>query len=84
MSYCERCTIKSAFSKLNTASFIHQVPLGAGVAFANKYNGTDDVCMTLFGDGAMNQGQIFESFNMSKLWDLPVIYVIENNGYGMG
>ena len=60
------------------------MPLGAGVAFANKYRGTDDVCMSLFGDGAMNQGQIFETFNMSKLWDLPAIFVIENNGYGMG
>lgn len=61
-----------------------QVPLGAGLAFAQKYRGTGGVCIALYGDGAANQGQIFEVFNMSKLWDIPVIYVCENNGYGMG
>ena len=61
-----------------------QVPLGAGIAFALKYQGTDNVCMALYGDGAANQGQLFETFNMAKLWDLPVIFVCENNGYGMG
>lgn len=61
-----------------------QVPLGAGVAFAQKYKGTGGVCIALYGDGAANQGQIFEANNMSKLWNLPVIYVCENNGYGMG
>ncbi len=60
------------------------VPLGAGIAFAEKYKGSDRVCFTYFGDGAANQGQVYETYNMAELWDLPVIFVIENNQYAMG
>ena len=60
------------------------VPLGAGIAFANKYRGNDNVCFTYFGDGAANQGQVYETYNMAELWDLPVVFVIENNQYAMG
>jgi len=61
-----------------------QVPLGAGLAFADKYKGNDNVTFTYFGDGAANQGQVYETYNMAKLWSLPVIFVIENNHYAMG
>lgn len=61
-----------------------QVPLGAGLAFADKYLGNDNVTFAYFGDGASNQGQVYETYNMAELWDLPVIFVIENNQYAMG
>jgi pyruvate dehydrogenase E1 component alpha subunit len=61
-----------------------QVPIGAGVAFAHKYREKNNMCFALYGDGAANQGQVFEAYNIAKLWSLPVAFVCENNHYGMG
>ncbi|GAM21582.1 hypothetical protein SAMD00019534_047570 [Acytostelium subglobosum LB1] len=61
-----------------------QCPVGAGIAFAQKYNNTGNICLTYYGDGAANQGQLFEAFNMAKLWDLPCVFICENNKFGMG
>lgn len=61
-----------------------QIPIGTGIAFAEKYKGTDNVCVTMFGDGAARQGALYESFNMAMTWGIPVLYIVENNGYAMG
>ncbi|GAB4377029.1 MAG: pyruvate dehydrogenase (acetyl-transferring) E1 component subunit alpha [Salibacteraceae bacterium] len=61
-----------------------QIPMGAGIAFAEKYMKTDNVCLTFMGDGAVRQGALHETFNMAMLWKLPVVFIIENNGYAMG
>ncbi len=61
-----------------------QVPIGTGIAFAHKYRNNGCLSLTYFGDGSVNQGQVYESFNMASLWKLPVIYIIENNEYAMG
>ncbi|TAE31478.1 MAG: pyruvate dehydrogenase (acetyl-transferring) E1 component subunit alpha [Cytophagales bacterium] len=61
-----------------------QIPMGAGIAFAEKYNKTQNLCICFFGDGATRQGALHEAFNMAMTWKLPVIFVVENNGYAMG
>ncbi len=61
-----------------------QIPIGTGIAFAEKYKETDNLCVTMFGDGAARQGSLHESFNMAMTWQLPVLYICENNGYAMG
>lgn len=61
-----------------------QIPLGAGIAMAEQYKGTDNVCLTFFGDGAARQGALHETFNMAMMWKLPVVFICENNGYAMG
>ncbi len=61
-----------------------QIPIGAGIGFAEKYRGTDNLCVTMFGDGAARQGALHEAFNMAMTWKLPVLFVCENNGYAMG
>ena len=61
-----------------------QIPIGTGIAFAEQYRGTDNLCVTMFGDGAARQGALHESFNMAMTWQLPVLYICENNGYAMG
>ncbi len=61
-----------------------QIPIGAGIGFAEKYRGTDNLCVTMFGDGAARQGALHEAFNMAMNWKLPVLFICENNGYAMG
>ncbi len=61
-----------------------QIPIGAGIAFAEKYRGTDNLCVTMFGDGAARQGALHEAFNMAMTWKLPVLFICENNKYAMG
>ena len=61
-----------------------QIPLGAGIAFGDKYHGTDGVTLCCFGDGAARQGSFHETFNLAMLWKLPVVFICENNGYAMG
>ncbi|MBK9213269.1 MAG: pyruvate dehydrogenase (acetyl-transferring) E1 component subunit alpha [Saprospiraceae bacterium] len=61
-----------------------QIPIGTGIAFAEKYKGTTNLCVTMFGDGAARQGALFEAFNMAMTWKIPVLYIVENNKYAMG
>ncbi len=61
-----------------------QIPIGTGIAFAEQYRGTKNLCVAMFGDGAARQGALYESFNMAMTWNIPVLYICENNGYAMG
>lgn len=81
---CNMNIYYAIFTRFVIAELYLQVPLGTGVAFALQYSGTDNLCVSLYGDGAANQGQVFEAYNIAKLWNLPVIFVCENNKYGMG
>eukprot|EP00122_Pirum_gemmata_P018400 Pgem_evm1s17230 len=63
---------------------MNQVPIGAGIALAHKYKEDGGVCFAIYGDGASNQGQLFEAYNMAQLWNLPCVFTCENNRYGMG